>query len=45
MQPGDNIYFFIKRKIYGIGELVVIDGSCRLRNYPEANVPQPYAYD
>ncbi|SUY80090.1 Uncharacterised protein [Clostridium tetani] len=22
MKPGDNIYFFIDRKIYGIGELI-----------------------
>ena len=45
MKPGDNIYFFIKRKIYGIGELVSINGDCKFLNYPGANKPQLYAYE
>ncbi|WP_085507160.1 hypothetical protein [Thalassobacillus devorans] len=39
MQAGDNIYFFHKRKIYGIGELVDVNGSCIHLNFPEANEP------
>jgi hypothetical protein len=34
MKPGDNVYFFYKRKIYGIGELVAINGECKMENYP-----------
>ena len=29
MKPGDSIYFFIKRKIYGIGKLIEIHSECR----------------
>ncbi|AVX19227.1 hypothetical protein SAMN02745885_01719 [Carboxydocella sporoproducens DSM 16521] len=45
MKPGDNIYFFIDRKIYGIGELVNINGDCKFLNYPDANKPllPPYS--
>jgi hypothetical protein len=39
MTPGDNVYFFIKRRIYGVGELVDIAGSCRHLNYPQALSP------
>ena len=28
IRPGDNIYFFFNRCIYGIGEIVGIDGTC-----------------
>lgn len=47
MRPGDNIYFFIKRKIYGIGELVSIGrtGSCCFLNYPEASNPEQLGYE
>ncbi len=41
MRPGDNIYFFHKRKIYGVGELISIDGDCIHLNYPAALSPQP----
>lgn len=39
MKAGDNIYFFIKRHIYGIGELIDIKGECKYLNYPEADIP------
>lgn len=39
MTTGDNVYFFIKRKIYGIGKLVKIAGDCKLLNFPNADVP------
>ncbi|MCD6226347.1 MAG: hypothetical protein J7J93_00940 [Candidatus Aenigmarchaeota archaeon] len=45
MKPGDNIYFFIKRKIYGIGELVAINNDCKFLNYPDANKPRKYDYN
>lgn len=45
MKEGDNIYFFIKRKIYGIGVLVNHNGDCKYLNYPEADLPNVYDYD
>lgn len=50
MKPGDNIYFFIKRKIYGIGELVNITdehrnlSDCCYLNFPNANLPIEFPY-
>lgn len=40
MRPGDNVYFFINRRIYGIGELVDVAGSCRHLNFPDASTPR-----
>lgn len=40
MKPGDNVYFFIDRKIYGIGELVNLSLDCKFKNYPNADVPE-----
>ena len=35
MKPGDDIYFFTERKIYGIGKLINIeDIDCRFRIHP-----------
>ena len=45
MKAGDNIYFFIKRKIYGIGELVEISDDCKFSNYPGACEPKKYDYN
>lgn len=44
MKSGDNIYFFIKRKIYGIGELVNIGDDCKLLNFPNASEPETFDY-
>lgn len=44
MKEGDNIYFFIKRKIYGVGELININGDCKYWNYIGAEKPQSYKY-
>ena len=44
MQEGDNIYFFIKRRIYGIGRLVSLGSDCKFFNYPGAGEPKGYAY-
>ncbi|MBW9158674.1 hypothetical protein [Clostridium tagluense] len=45
MKEGDNIYFFIKRKIYGIGTLVNICNDCKFNNYPEATIPVMPVYE
>ena len=40
MIPGDNVYFFIDRMIYGIGVLTDISGlDCKFENYPGATIP------
>ena len=53
MRSGDNIYFFIDRKIYGIGTLIdmkwqdeqgVEHHDCKFSNYPEANQPKQFDY-
>lgn len=44
MQAGDNIYFFINRKIYGIGKLVSLGSDCKFFNFSEAGEPQKYVY-
>lgn len=45
MKEGDNVYFFIKRKIYGIGSLVSINGQCKFLNYPNSNLPTIQNYN
>lgn len=45
MKPGDNIYFFIKRKIYGIGELIKVKYDCKYWNYINADKPENYDYN
>ena len=44
MKPGDNVYFFIERKIYGVGKLLAIGGDCKYFNYPGAGDPQTPDY-
>jgi hypothetical protein len=39
MTEGDNVYFFIKRKIYGVGKLIKINGDCKHLNFPGADIP------
>lgn len=39
MKEGDNIYFFIERKIYGIGQLTNLTFDCKFLNYPHADIP------
>lgn len=45
MRPGDNVYFFIKRKIYGIGKLVAVGSDCKYFNFPGAGHPQTHLYE
>jgi hypothetical protein len=44
MHAGDNVYFFIKRKIYGVGRLVDLGGDCKYLNYPQAGKPRRFGY-
>ncbi|MHC4692243.1 MAG: hypothetical protein ACYS67_05850 [Planctomycetota bacterium] len=44
MKAGDNVYFFIDRKIYGIGELVDIESDCKFCNFPNASHPNDVDY-
>ncbi|MFN8487035.1 MAG: hypothetical protein U0350_05540 [Caldilineaceae bacterium] len=44
MQAGDNVYFFIQRKIYGIGKLINIEGDCKFFNFPNAGTPSIFDY-
>lgn len=39
MKSNDNIYFFIDRKIYGIGKLIDINMDCKYLNYVGADSP------
>ena len=43
MKEGDYIFFFIKRKIYGIGVLTNIDGDCKYLSYINADIPTNYS--
>ena len=45
MKPGDNIYFFCKRKYYGVGELVSVGGDCKYCNYPTASNLSTTSYE
>lgn len=45
MQENDNVYFFLDRKIYGIGKLININGNCKFLNYPNANIPNNQNYN
>lgn len=44
MKTGDNVYFFSKRKIYGVGELININGDCKHLNFPRADYPSNFNY-
>lgn len=45
MKPGDNIYFFCKRKYYGVGEITKVGIDCKYCNYPGSTMLQTYKYD
>lgn len=44
MQEGDNVYFFHQRKIYGIGELININGDCKFLNFPDSDLPYTFIF-
>ena len=39
MKEGDNVYFFCKRKYYGVGEIINVGDDCKYSNYPDSIVP------
>lgn len=42
MKPGDNVYFFSKRMVYGIGEIIEIKPEVIVAdNFPGATLPLP----
>lgn len=45
MKEGDNIYFFHKRKIYGVGVLTNIKDQCFYLNFPNADIPLSDSYE
>ena len=45
MKPGDNIYFFIKRKIYGIGVLTNAGPDCKYLSYMDSLEPKTVQED
>lgn len=45
MKTGDSIFFFHKRKIYGIGKIVNVGDDCKYLNYQEADVPEDITED
>ena len=44
MKPGDHVYFFQQRVVYGVGELVAVGPDCKYCNFPGASVPEPVQY-
>lgn len=45
MKEGDNIYFFQRRKIYGIGELITVDDRVISENFPGSFLPRYFEYE
>jgi hypothetical protein len=42
MKESDSVYFFSKRKIYGIGSIISKNNACVFLNYPNADIPDSY---
>lgn len=42
MREGDDVYFFSKRKIYGIGSLIKVGNDCKYCNFINAGSPDFY---
>ena len=45
MKPGDNIYFFCKRKYYGVGEIINTGLDCKYCNYPGSTEFKNFDYE
>lgn len=45
MKPGDNIYFFCKRKYYGVGELTNVGPDCKYCNFPDSTARTNVEYE
>lgn len=44
MKEGDKVFFFHKRKLYGIGELVTVQVDCKLLNFPKSDLLEDESY-
>ncbi len=40
IHEGDNVYFFIERKVYGIGKLIKLKYDCKYKNFPQSLIPR-----
>lgn len=45
IRAGDSIFFFSRRKIYGIGKAVEVGGDCKYLNFPDASLPEVPDYE
>lgn len=45
MRPGDNVYFFHDRRIYGIGEIADVGTGYCFQNFPGASNPKPVPHE
>lgn len=45
MKPGDNVYFFCKRRYYGVGKLISVGPDCKYCNYPDSSRYVDFEYD
>ena len=45
MKPGDNIYFFCKRRYYGVGELISVGPDCKYSNFPDSSARTEVKYE
>ena len=43
-QQGDDVFFFSRRKLYGIGSVVDVGRSCVYGNFPNASLPRELDY-
>ncbi|MDD2326314.1 MAG: hypothetical protein PHW63_10000 [Alphaproteobacteria bacterium] len=42
MKEGDDVYFFIERKIYGIGKMINVGPDCKYFNFVGADIPKSF---
>lgn len=45
MKPGDNVYFFHDRYLFGVGALTPVDGAVVHLNFPHAGEPKSFEYE
>jgi len=45
IRAGDSIFFFSRRKIYGIGKAVAVGEDCKYLSYPDASLPETPEYE
>jgi hypothetical protein len=42
---GDSVFFFCRRKLYGIGSLCKVKFDCKFVNFVDGSLPKNHAYD